>query len=346
VGCGKIADQLQTMFVLTNKPIVSLNPKELTDHPLNKKLFGVLSDDEYNALKEDIDTRGIQDALHVIKKENGKYLLISGHQRKNIAKDLGINTPCIVRDDLKEDWQVEEQLISDNLLRRHLTDPQIGEVGKYLEPIEKKRAEQRQKEHGKTAPGKPRTLPLNSGEVIQDKHGREAEAKVAKKLGIKRDKYHKIKTVRDKAPKDIKQQWNQEIITTHTAYVRTNKHKRKQERKKKQEKQEASPVAVHTTDKNIKNMDCIEFLKTIKKNSIDLVLTDPPYTISKKTGFIKMSESGVDRLGVSMDFGEWDKNFKDLDKILYENKDMHEQSIKDSVECINKFFDSIGLSEE
>ena len=36
----------------------------------------------------------------------------------------------------------------------------------------------------------------------------------------------------------------------------------------------------------------------------------------------------------------------DLDKILYENKDMHEQSIKDSVECINRFFDRLGLPQE
>ncbi len=36
----------------------------------------------------------------------------------------------------------------------------------------------------------------------------------------------------------------------------------------------------------------------------------------------------------------------DLDRILYENKNKHEQSIKDSVECINRFFDSIGIPKE
>ena len=34
----------------------------------------------------------------------------------------------------------------------------------------------------------------------------------------------------------------------------------------------------------IKNMDGLEYLKQIDNNSINLVLTDPPYIISKETG--------------------------------------------------------------
>lgn len=47
-------------------------------------------------------------------------------------------------------------------------------------------------------------------------------------------------------------------------------------------------------------------------NSVDLILTDPPYTISRDTGFAKV-KNGVDRFAVSMDFGEWDKAEIDLD---------------------------------
>lgn len=67
----------------------------------------------------------------------------------------------------------------------------------------------------------------------------------------------------------------------------------------------------------ISNMDCFEFLKTIEDSSVDLVLTDPPYGISKKTGF-KNVVNGVPRFAVSMDFGEWDKNFTGLDRVLKE----------------------------
>lgn len=35
---------------------------------------------------------------------------------------------------------------------------------------------------------------------------------------------------------------------------------------------------------DIKNKEGLEYLKEIKENSIDLILTDPPYIISKETG--------------------------------------------------------------
>lgn len=50
----------------------------------------------------------------------------------------------------------------------------------------------------------------------------------------------------------------------------------------------------------IYNSDCNKVLKTIESESIDLVLTDPPYNVSKKNNFHTMKRKGVD-------FGEWDK---------------------------------------
>jgi len=37
-------------------------------------------------------------------------------------------------------------------------------------------------------------------------------------------------------------------------------------------------------DIDIKNIDGLEYLETIDNNSIDLILTDPPYIISKDSG--------------------------------------------------------------
>ncbi len=36
----------------------------------------------------------------------------------------------------------------------------------------------------------------------------------------------------------------------------------------------------------------------------------------------------------------------DLDNVVYENKDMHEDSIKQAVKLINDFFDKLGIPEE
>lgn len=52
--------------------------------------------------------------------------------------------------------------------------------------------------------------------------------------------------------------------------------------------------------------DSLTFLKGLDKESVNLVLTDPPYIISKKTGF-ESCVNGVERFVHSTEFGEWDK---------------------------------------
>ncbi len=48
--------------------------------------------------------------------------------------------------------------------------------------------------------------------------------------------------------------------------------------------------------------DCLEVMKDIPNESVDLLLTDPPYNVSMKSNFHTMGRKGVD-------FGEWDKEF-------------------------------------
>lgn len=48
--------------------------------------------------------------------------------------------------------------------------------------------------------------------------------------------------------------------------------------------------------------DSIKLMKLIPDNSIDLILTDPPYNIAKDNNFKTMGRTGID-------FGEWDKGF-------------------------------------
>ena len=68
------------------------------------------------------------------------------------------------------------------------------------------------------------------------------------------------------------------------------------------------------------NESCFTLLKRIKNNSIDLVLIDPPYEISKDTNFKSGELTGkdTDRFRVSMDFGDWDNNFNGLDIVIKE----------------------------
>lgn len=66
------------------------------------------------------------------------------------------------------------------------------------------------------------------------------------------------------------------------------------------------------------NQDCFDLLPTIKDKSVDLILIDPPYEISRPTNFQSGEKTGrdTDRFRISMDFGEWDKNFSGLEFVI------------------------------
>ena len=70
----------------------------------------------------------------------------------------------------------------------------------------------------------------------------------------------------------------------------------------------------------IAHQDCFEFLKSVPSNTVDLVLIDPPYEISRNTNFASGEAKGADtdRFRVSMDFGEWDKTFDGIAEVIKE----------------------------
>ena len=54
----------------------------------------------------------------------------------------------------------------------------------------------------------------------------------------------------------------------------------------------------------LRHEEGLQFLATIPNNSVDLILTDPPYEISRATGFIKSSgEKTIERFKMSYEFG-------------------------------------------
>ena len=66
------------------------------------------------------------------------------------------------------------------------------------------------------------------------------------------------------------------------------------------------------------NESCFNLLPRLEKESVDLFLIDPPYDISRKTGFSAVGDNSVDRFAVSMDFGKWDWGTTDLNTVCKE----------------------------
>ena len=65
----------------------------------------------------------------------------------------------------------------------------------------------------------------------------------------------------------------------------------------------------------IEEGDYRDLLDSLPPGAADRILTDPPYTISRSTGFAKLGERSVARFAVSMDFGHWDHTNIDLDAL-------------------------------
>ena len=70
--------------------------------------------------------------------------------------------------------------------------------------------------------------------------------------------------------------------------------------------------------------DCLELMKDIPDGSVDLILTDPPYLISKKSGFNSggswnnAQDKKFQKTPPKTDFGEWDKKEIDFDEVFKE----------------------------
>lgn len=79
--------------------------------------------------------------------------------------------------------------------------------------------------------------------------------------------------------------------------------------------------------------DCTIIMESIPNESVDFILTDPPYNISRKNNFNTMKG----RQG--FDFGEWDKGF---DQITWLERALKKLKDGGSILCFNSF-ENIGL---
>lgn len=90
----------------------------------------------------------------------------------------------------------------------------------------------------------------------------------------------------------------------------------------------------------VENRDIFSFMNDIQDGSIDLICTDPPYIISKTSGFASGRNKKFSGGAYKTDFGEWDKQELDLDSLLKE----FYRILKPSGYCII-FFDVWKLGE-
>ena len=71
----------------------------------------------------------------------------------------------------------------------------------------------------------------------------------------------------------------------------------------------------------IYQVDCLDGMSKIDDKSVSLILTDPPYEISRDSNYAKSAPTGkdTDRFRISIDFGDWDKQ-EAFDIRLYDKR--------------------------
>ena len=92
-------------------------------------------------------------------------------------------------------------------------------------------------------------------------------------------------------------------------------------------------MEIKDIENKILNADCMDILKQLPDKCIDLVLTDPPYNISRDNNFDTMKG----RQG--FDFGNWDKGFNQRDWLELATRKVKEGG---SIIVFNSF-ENIGL---
>tara|TARA_R110002020_G_scaffold66563_12_gene174986 strand:- start:464 stop:1171 length:708 start_codon:yes stop_codon:yes gene_type:complete len=67
------------------------------------------------------------------------------------------------------------------------------------------------------------------------------------------------------------------------------------------------------SDIDFRKQEGLEFLSGLEDDSVNLILTDPPYEISRPTGFLgSEGKNTIERFKMSYEFGEWDKQNMNL----------------------------------
>jgi ParB-like chromosome segregation protein Spo0J len=89
---------------------------DLHDHPRQRELFGELPASEFALLVADMRDNGQREPLRVL--PSGR--IVTGHQRVRAARALGWTTIAVIVLNILDEAEVEDLLIRDNLVRRHV----------------------------------------------------------------------------------------------------------------------------------------------------------------------------------------------------------------------------------
>jgi len=174
------------------KAINNLSITALKIHPRNQEFFDDIEGNEYEQFKKSIQEEGIITPLLVAP----DMILISGHQRYKVAKELGINTvPVIIDEGLNDEEEKLKKLLAANFGRTK-NDPvkQRKVAVQYVELCGLKQGQKNEIHDNRV------TLPI-----------------IAKQLGLSKTTLEELLLIERKLTPEIKELLDEGIITKTSA---------------------------------------------------------------------------------------------------------------------------------
>lgn len=238
----------------------------------NYQVMPDLSDDEYRELKDDIQKRGVMVPIEF--DEHGNVL--DGHHRLKICEELGIKEyPKVIRAGMTE---AEKRLHARklNMARRQLTREQMGKlVDQQIIETPEKSDRQIANGLGVSNPyvSKRRKMLEEKGDVLTVNTSTDT-------LGREQPRQRKPVTIFNPTPREVKAVQNPVVVermaeTGAESAVNTAKQIAREERaeRKSYELPEDIPSGTYT----LHTADIRSGLEMIADNSVDYIITDPPY---------------------------------------------------------------------
>lgn len=249
-------------------------------------VFPQLSDAELRELAEDIAVNGLRNAIVLLK---GKIL--DGRNRY-LACDIAGVTPRFVEfeGDDPIGW-----VVSQNLVRRHLTASQKAVVALDLLPLLEKEAKERQRRsHEYRGNGR-----LAQKCANRNGNGKAAET-AARIVGVSSRYVELAKEVKKKAP-NLVQEVREGKLTIHVAAQLAENEVRRNGKPLQR-------VKIDSDDKvRVACGDCLDLIPTLDDESVQLVLTSPPYAEQRKGQYRSVSEADYPSWTVKWMGLLWDK---------------------------------------
>ena len=242
-----------------------------------KKLIPALSVEEFNQLEQNCLAEGIREKIITW---NG--FIIDGHNRYEIATRWNLEYQTESKR-FETENDVREWMINNQFGRRNLSNYQRSVLALELESVFSERAKEQQ---GKRTDIK---------QISAESKPIETRKELAKVANVSHDTIAKVKVIEAKATEQVKAQLSTGEVSINQAYQEIKKEEKKinyEQNKAEFEKE----IKITNINQVIILGDSIEILPTLKNNSFDLLLSDPPYGMDFKSGWNNKEKIANDKI--------------------------------------------------